>query len=388
MFIGLCARRSGLTGLRPLHLQERPRSRNGPIPSVFDSVSAYIEREGRAPPDEAAGWIADEIHYTLMYDPGWQDGGHNSSARLVSFISAVVARHLEREQTGRTVLRPCQGRAGDVGAQIPACRVRCGAAHSKVALGDMMQELSRDYDALGRNARLAKLARLDGQGVDLDHCEVFVDETCEDVKRLLEHDSTVTCRCLLELAAARRLPEDDGLTPSMRGMSFDGYEPRTPSQTRALADCQRYSAEVAQDAALRPWVILHGPPGVGKTHLAVSIMQVVGGACLVSWPLILDELRDNAGRPEEPYPQHISDMLYRTGLLVVDDFDKDIDSTWAQRQLYQLVSRRYVLRLPTVWTANTQLDQSVGPVGSRLRDRQVSLVLQITGPDHRIQGGR
>ena len=109
-------------------------------------------------------------------------------------------------------------------------------------------------------------------------------------------------------------------------------------------------------------MILHGPPGVGKTHLAVSIMQVVGGACLVSWPFILDELRDNAGRPEEPYPQHISDLLYRTGLLVVDDFDKDIDSTWAQRQLYQLVSRRYVLRLPTVWTANTQLDQSVGPV--------------------------
>ena len=27
-----------------------------------------------------------------------------------------------------------------------------------------MQELSRDFDALGRNARMAKLARLDGQG--------------------------------------------------------------------------------------------------------------------------------------------------------------------------------------------------------------------------------
>ena len=109
MFIGLCARRSGLTGLRPLHLQERPKSRNGPIPSVFDSVSAYIQREGCAPPDEAAGWIADEIHYTLMYDPGWQDGGHNSSARLISFISAVVARHLEREQTGGLFFDPAKG---------------------------------------------------------------------------------------------------------------------------------------------------------------------------------------------------------------------------------------------------------------------------------------
>ena len=251
-----------------------------------------------------------------------------------------------------------------------------------------MQELSRDFDALGRNARLAKLARLDGQGNATEYCEVFADETCEDVRRLLEHDGSVTCRCLRDLAAARTLPEYDGLTPSMRKMTFDGYRPQTPSQSGAIADCRAYAAAVTDGLSVRPWVIMHGPPGVGKTHLAVSIMQVAGGACLVSWPFILDELRDNAGRPDEPYPQHISGLLYRSGLLVVDDFDKDIDSVWAQRQLYQVVSRRYGLRLPTVWTANTQLEQSVGPVGSRLRDREISTVLQITGPDYRIQGGR
>ena len=106
MFIGQCARRSGLTGLRPLHLQERPRSRNGPIPSVYDSVSAYIEREGRAPPEDIAGWLADELHYTLKYDPSWQDGGHNSASRLVAFISTVVARQLERDELGGLYFDP------------------------------------------------------------------------------------------------------------------------------------------------------------------------------------------------------------------------------------------------------------------------------------------
>ena len=109
MFIGQCARRSGLTGLRPLHLQERPRSRNGPIPSVYDSVAAYIEREGRAPPDDTAGWLADELHYTLMYDPGWQDGGHNSAPRLVAFISAVVSRQLQRKELGGLYFDPTKG---------------------------------------------------------------------------------------------------------------------------------------------------------------------------------------------------------------------------------------------------------------------------------------
>ena len=109
LFIGQCARRSGLTGLRPLHLQERPRSRNGPISSVYDSVSAYIEREGGAPPENIAGWLADELHYTLKYDPRWQDGGHNSASRLVAFISTVVARQLVRDELGGLYFDPTKG---------------------------------------------------------------------------------------------------------------------------------------------------------------------------------------------------------------------------------------------------------------------------------------
>ena len=109
LFIGQCARRSGLTGLRSLHLQEKPRGRNGPIPSVYDSVTAYIEREGRAPPENIAGWLADELHYTLKYDPSWQEGGHNSASRLVAFISTVVARQLERDELGGLYFDPTKG---------------------------------------------------------------------------------------------------------------------------------------------------------------------------------------------------------------------------------------------------------------------------------------
>ena len=141
-----------------MHLQEKPRSRNGPIPSVYDSVSAYIEREGRAPPENIAGWLADELHYTLKYDPSWQDGGHNSASRLVAFISTVVARQLERDELGGLYFDPTKGAPETSGHRYQPGRVLCGAAHSQIAIGEDMQELSRDFDALGRNARMAKLA--------------------------------------------------------------------------------------------------------------------------------------------------------------------------------------------------------------------------------------
>ena len=109
LLIAQCARRSGLVGLRPRHLQESPRGRNGPIASVYESVNAYIEREDRAPPDETAGWLADELHYTLLYDENWQDGGHNSAKRLVAFIATVVSHHLARNGSDDLYFDPKKG---------------------------------------------------------------------------------------------------------------------------------------------------------------------------------------------------------------------------------------------------------------------------------------
>ena len=250
------------------------------------------------------------------------------------------------------------------------------------ALGDV-------FPALSRNARKTKRDRMEAQSADEERCELFIDEACADVRNLSEKFGTgVDCRCLRELDAGKKPVEDDGLTAAMRQMTFDRYVPRTPSQEQALAICRASTDWYRMETPIRPWIVMHGPPGVGKTHLAVGIMEEVPGGQFVSWPFILDELRSVASRPDEPYPLHIWDRLYRLGLLVIDDFDKDIDSVWARRQLYQVVNHRYSLRLPTIWTANMQLDKSEGPVGSRLRDKAVCQVLQITGPDHRIQGGR
>ena len=249
----------------------------------------------------------------------------------------------------------------------------------ELTMGEL-EEMSKSFQALG--PMLGRRRRRELQD-DSEKCELFEGETCTDVRRLVMNRNSLSCRCLSELADD--LPQDTGLTPAMREMTFEGYSVKTDSQAEALATCRAYVAEHETPGLQRPWVVLHGPPGVGKTHLAVAVMQKVAGSFFVSWPYVLDELRP--GRSSDISPEHIWDTLYRPGLLVIDDFGKDSDSDWAQRQLYQVADRRSWLRLPTIWTANLMIGQSVGPVGSRLRDSQVSRVIRVTGPDHRIEGG-
>ena len=253
---------------------------------------------------------------------------------------------------------------------------------------DGLEELTDAFPALSRYGKREKLARLDAQSDDDERCDVFTGESCADVIGLSDRfNGAVSCRCLRELKAAARPLENDGLTASIREMTFGGYEPRTVAQQRALTVCRAFAGSIGTGVVRRCWIVLHGPPGVGKTHLAVSVMNEVESPFFVSWPSILDELRAIAGRRDAPYPEHIWDTLYRPGLLVVDDFDKDVESTWAEQRLYRVVNHRYNLQLPTVWTANTQVVQSVGPVGSRLRDKNLSNVLHVTGPDYRTEGG-
>ena len=130
--------------------------------------------------------------------------------------------------------------------------------------------------------------------------------------------------------------------------------------------------EVAQDYAQDPygWLLLVGPNGCGKTHLAASIAnKCLDGGSVVLFavvPDLLAHLRSTfAPTAPEGYDQLFAKMR-EAELLVLDDLGSHQSSPWANEKLFQLLNYRYNSQYPTVITANKG---GLGSVDDRVLSR-------------------
>ena len=139
---------------------------------------------------------------------------------------------------------------------------------------------------------------------------------------------------------------------------------------------------VSEEYAHNPegWLLLVGPNGSGKTHLAAAIANQCldkGSVVLFSVvPDLLDHLRAAfAPNASEVYDQLFAKMR-EAEVLVLDDLGSQQSSPWANEKLFQLLNYRYNLGMPTVITANPRGLQGIDErIRSRLTD--VSLVMTV-----------
>ncbi len=128
------------------------------------------------------------------------------------------------------------------------------------------------------------------------------------------------------------------------------------------------------------WLLLIGPNGCGKTHLAAAIAnQSLEDGALVLFstvPDLLDHLRAAfAPTSNEVYDQLFARMR-EAEVLVLDDLGAQQSSPWANEKLFQLLNYRYNSRFPTVITANSRGLQGIDErIRSRLTD--ASLVTTV-----------
>ncbi|MQC47904.1 MAG: AAA family ATPase [Chloroflexi bacterium] len=139
------------------------------------------------------------------------------------------------------------------------------------------------------------------------------------------------------------------------------------------------------------WIVLIGGNGCGKTHLAAAIAneRLTAGdrVAFANVADLLDELRA-AFAPDAPrrYEQ-VFRALVEAPVLVLDDLGAQKSSPWAEEKLYQLLNHRHLARLHTVVTTNKKLSELETRIASRLADREVSEVYEITAPDFRTLKG-
>ena len=198
--------------------------------------------------------------------------------------------------------------------------------------------------------------------------------------KLGRQDATHRCALLSAPAQpAQRLPPP----PMAQAMTFENFS-AAGGELTALKDTALRWAQAPVG-----WLYITGPPGTGKTHLAVAIAthraQSGDSVHFVTSPDLMAELRaasaPGAGSETDPL-QHALDAA----LLVLDDLGAERFTAFADEQLTRLLGHRYDHRRPTVLTTNltaTQMATTRPRLASRIADQFVTSRLPTGGPDYR-----
>lgn len=181
---------------------------------------------------------------------------------------------------------------------------------------------------------------------------------------------------------------DLAVPPRFQDRTFDGYTPPNADARKALDAAQRIAARRIGS------LVLSGPAGVGKTHLAAAAMNTrVGLWCNV--PELLGLLKSQMGMtrrdffestwtPATDIAEQLADF---PGLVVLDDLGREKVSDWTGEIVYVLINTRYEHNRPTIVTTNltgAELAASqYWPAISRLAED--GELVRIAAPDHRLE---
>jgi DNA replication protein DnaC len=149
---------------------------------------------------------------------------------------------------------------------------------------------------------------------------------------------------------------------------------------------------LADDPAAAPMLLLIGPTGSGKSHLAWGVVRALKlgraeqGRGLVC--RVVDHADLNAQTRPRPDDGHVGalDRCIDAELLVLDDLAATRATEWTEETLYRLVEARHRVKAPTVVTTNHPIRR---PAGDRLASRLLdAVVVALTGPDRRLAEAR
>jgi DNA replication protein DnaC len=103
-------------------------------------------------------------------------------------------------------------------------------------------------------------------------------------------------------------------------------------------------------------LLLMGPAGIGKTHLAVAILRGLmekGVPCLfIESGSLLKRIQDSYNPVSKTSESSVLAPVYEAEVLVLDELGATIPTDWVRDTLYQIINTRYNDRKLTIFTTN------------------------------------
>ena len=148
--------------------------------------------------------------------------------------------------------------------------------------------------------------------------------------------------------------------------------------TNVLRYCRNYADNFSTESGS---LLMQGGPGLGKTHLSLSIAKTVidrgFGVIYVSAPSMLKQLEDeHFGRGTDT--RGVSEQLMtECDLLIIDDLGTEFLTKFSISTIYNIINTRILAELPTIISTNFSIKELQENYGIRMISRIIGTLDRI-----------